>query len=66
MPTKLQIIKVIAFILEHNQSTLCSFEAKFQLIACLGAGILHMNFPQGKNSDTLKSGLYLVALNWFS
>ena len=48
MPTKLQIIKVIAFILEHNQSTLCSFEAKFQLIACLGAGILHMNFFPGQ------------------
>ena len=48
MPTKLQIIKGIAFILEHNQSTLCSFEAKFQLIACLGAGILHMKFFPGQ------------------
>ena len=44
MPNKVQIIKDNAFILEHNQSTLPSFEAKFQLIACLRAETLHMIF----------------------
>ena len=48
MPNKVQIIKSNAFILEHNQSTLYSFEAKFQLIACLGTGILDMKFYTGQ------------------
>ena len=48
MPDKVHIIEANAFILEQNQSTLCSFEAKFQLITCLGAGILHMKFFTGQ------------------